>query len=251
MTHPVNLTDLLQAIGHGNLNFQHLDNCLESIKAKQGVTMVTFGTHAITPGSAATSCDPHGIIIWVDRDLYQQRFQALQRGEGQTYGQLQVQLNEALSLLREAQRYVQYRLDYTECDARIVMGLIYDIESALAGKLSAPMAVTETIRTAPERIWLQVGDEAHYSSEPFPSNTESVTWCRDSVTGCEVPYVRADLLATSFLFDPMTAAETIHPDRNEIIELIDVLKNTHAASLTNLDMLASAILAAGFKRGAA
>ena len=33
-------------------------------------------------------------------------------------------------------------------------------------------------------------------------------------------------------------------------ELIDVLKGTHAANLTNLDMLASAILAAGFSLGA-
>lgn len=39
------------------------------------------------------------------------------------------------------------------------------------------------------------------------------------------------------------------PIRTERDELIDVLKNTHAAHLTNLDMLASAILAAGFKRG--
>lgn len=102
MTNPVNLTDLLQAIGPGNLNFQQLDNCLESVKAKQGVAMVTFGTEAISPNDAATDDMPHGIIIWVDRDLYQQRFQALQRGEGQTYGQLQAQLNEALALLREA-----------------------------------------------------------------------------------------------------------------------------------------------------
>lgn len=42
---------------------------------------------------------------------------------------------EQASLLREAQRYVRYRLEYTECDARIVMGLIADIDEALAGKL--------------------------------------------------------------------------------------------------------------------
>lgn len=53
--------------------------------------------------------------------------------------------------------------------------------------------MSETIRTAPERVWLQVGDQAHYHSEPFPSDTGEVTWCADSVVGCEVPYVRADL----------------------------------------------------------
>ncbi|MFM1640935.1 DUF3850 domain-containing protein [Aeromonas salmonicida] len=41
-------------------------------------------------------------------------------------------------LLLEAQRYVRYRLEYTECDARIVMGLICDIDAALAGKLPEP-----------------------------------------------------------------------------------------------------------------
>lgn len=68
------------------------------------------------------------------------------------------------------------------------------IDAALAGKLPDPaMTVTETIRTAPERIWLQVGDQEHYHSEPFPIDTGEVTWCADSVVGCEVPYVRADL----------------------------------------------------------
>lgn len=102
MTHPVNLTDLLQAIGPGNLNFQQLDNCLENVRAKQGVTMVTFGTEAISPNDAAAADMPKCIIIWMDRDLYQQQLQALEHGEGQTYGQLQAQLNEALALLREA-----------------------------------------------------------------------------------------------------------------------------------------------------
>lgn len=98
-------------------------------------------------------------------------------------------------LLREAQRYVRYRLEYTECDARIVMGLINDIDALLADQLPNPaVTVTETIRTAPERIWLQVGDQSHYHSEPFPSDTSEVSWCADSVVGCEVPYVRADLV---------------------------------------------------------
>ncbi|MCX7132316.1 MazG-like family protein [Aeromonas sp.] len=68
------------------------------------------------------------------------------------------------------------------------------IDAALAGKLPGhAVSVTETIRTAPERIWLQVGDQEHYHSEPFPRDTGEVSWCADSVVGCEVPYVRADL----------------------------------------------------------
>lgn len=71
---------------------------------------------------------------------------------------------------------------------------MYDAISTMAGQRpKQSVAVTETIRTAPERIWLQVGDQAHYHSEPFPRDTSEVSWCADSVVGCEVPYVRADL----------------------------------------------------------
>jgi hypothetical protein len=72
---------------------------------------------------------------------------------------------------------------------------VSSIDSVLAGQLPDPaVTVTETIRTAPERIWLQVGDQLHYHSEPFPSDTSEVSWCANSVMACEVPYVRADLL---------------------------------------------------------
>lgn len=79
-------------------------------------------------------------------------------------------------------------------DLPVVDAFLERIEAALAGKIPAPsVTVTETIRTAPERIWLQVGDQSHYHSEPFPSDTSEVSWCADSVVACEVPYVRADL----------------------------------------------------------
>lgn len=71
---------------------------------------------------------------------------------------------------------------------------MYDAIATMAGQRpKQSVAVTETIRTAPERIWLQVGDQSHYHSEPFPEHHDEVTWCADSVVACEVPYVRADL----------------------------------------------------------
>jgi len=80
-------------------------------------------------------------------------------------------------------------------DLPVVDAFLERIEAALAGKIPAPaVTITETIRTAPERIWLQVGDQLHYHSEPFPSDTSEVSWCANSVMACEVPYVRADLL---------------------------------------------------------
>lgn len=50
------------------------------------------------------------------------------------------------------------------------------------------------VSSAPERIWLQVGDD-DYSADPFPYE-EEVTWCSQSAVKSEVAYVRADLAAT-------------------------------------------------------
>ena len=96
--------------------------------------------------------------------------------------------------MRRARRYVS-PLSCPESEIQIVQSIVSSIDSVLAGQLPDPaVTVTETIRTAPERIWLQVGDQSHYHSEPFPSDTSEVSWCADSVIACEVPYVRADLL---------------------------------------------------------
>ncbi|WP_323905953.1 hypothetical protein [Aeromonas caviae] len=71
---------------------------------------------------------------------------------------------------------------------------MYDAISTMAGQQpKQSVAVTETIRTAPERIWLQVGDQASDGDYQFPEHHDEVSWCADSVVACEVPYVRADL----------------------------------------------------------
>ena len=102
-------------------------------------------------------------------------------------------------LLRRARRYVS-PLSCPESEIQIVQSIVSSIDSVLAGQLPDPaVTVTETIRTAPERIWLQVGDQSHYHSEPFPSDTSEVSWCADSVIACEVPYVRADIAAPAVL----------------------------------------------------
>lgn len=76
-----------------------------------------------------------------------------------------------------------------------VKAWMFEAQEALAGKLPYPaMTVTETIRTAPERIWLQVGDMPGDSDHPFPDDHEGVSWCDERVMPCKVPYVRADLV---------------------------------------------------------
>lgn len=66
------------------------------------------------------------------------------------------------------------------------------IAKTASAKPVQSVTVTKTILTAPERIWLQVGDQSHYHSEQFPTDTSEVSWCADSVMACEVPYVRED-----------------------------------------------------------
>lgn len=69
-------------------------------------------------------------------------------------------------------------------------------EQLAAPAAPAPVAgdaVSEMVRTAPKRIYLQVADE-DYSHESFPHDSEDqVTWCASSCVECEVEYVRADL----------------------------------------------------------
>lgn len=97
-------------------------------------------------------------------------------------------------LLRDLHGYIGSSIPQTISEHYRGCDLLDRIDDLLAGQLPDPaVTVTETIRTAPERIWLQIGDQSHYHSEPFPSDTSEVSWCPDSVTGCEVPYVRADL----------------------------------------------------------
>lgn len=86
--------------------------------------------------------------------------------------ELEAQGRVMAELLREAQRYVRYRLEYTECDARIVMGLICDIDAALAGNL--PSHVPEGWQLVPVEPTPEMEDQggiAYWSGE---SNSESI-----------------------------------------------------------------------------
>ncbi|WP_323936770.1 hypothetical protein [Aeromonas caviae] len=121
------------------------------------------------------------------------------------HDQVQSRMKAALDFVRDSEPVLREAMDAFnwECggvgedEAR---ALHNRIDALLADQLPSPtVTITETIRTAPERIWLQVGDQSHYHSEPFPSDTSEVSWCADSVIACEVPYVRADLAAPAVL----------------------------------------------------
>ncbi|NIR52904.1 hypothetical protein GWO43_30250 [candidate division KSB1 bacterium] len=58
------------------------------------------------------------------------------------------------------------------------------------------MGKKKAIKTAPERIWLQISDDLNDFNEAFPPSREGITWCEDQVQNCEVEYIRADLAQT-------------------------------------------------------
>src|SRR5690606_41514957 len=79
-------------------------------------------------------------------------------------------------------------------------------------------------------IWLQVGDQEHYHSEPFPRDTSEVSWCADSVVGCEVPYVRADLVATT-PEQAKSEKRTVTITGKGLLELVDFTCPDHETDL--------------------
>lgn len=139
-------------------------------------------------------------------------------------------------LLREANDSVYFHLESPDSrlsgeEAGKLIALTERIADALAGKLPDPaVTVTETIRTAPERIWLQVGDQEHYHCEPFPRDTSEVSWCADSVVGCEVPYVRADLAATT-PEQAKSEKRTVTISGKGLLELVDFTCPDHETDL--------------------
>ncbi|MGS3177826.1 hypothetical protein ACB265_00105 [Aeromonas dhakensis] len=140
------------------------------------------------------------------------------------YRELQEQHDALQSKYKAAQNLVRDIVGFDrELEGDDGIGTMADrIDALLADKLPDPAAtVTETIRTAPERIWLQVGDQGHYHSEPFPLDTSEVSWCADSVVGCEVPYVRADL-----------AGHVVSQPLGLLIQMTDILKMCRSALIT-------------------
>lgn len=114
----------------------------------------------------------------------------------QDYRELQAQHNALQSKYRAAQNLVRDIVGFDrELEGDDGIGTMADrIDALLADQLPSPtVTITETIRTAPERIWLQVGDQASDGDYQFPEHHDEVSWCADSVVACEVPYVRADL----------------------------------------------------------
>ena len=68
----------------------------------------------------------------------------------------------------------------------------------------------KTTETAPKRIWLQVdtGAMPDARDEPFPADSEGVTWQDEEIGGVEVEYVRADLVRAAMPVNWMDEPES-------------------------------------------
>ena len=93
-------------------------------------------------------------------------------------------------------------------------------------EVSDPVAIP----TAPEKIWLNIGDTdlAEIKENNWQWNELSeITWCQDKIDQCDIPYIRADLAYTS---PPNQSAKIAELEAeiarlNAIIEDIKVIDN--------------------------
>ena len=84
------------------------------------------------------------------------------------------------------------------------------ILARIDAELGKLMVVSEMVRTAPERIWLQVSDEPADIDDPFPRPiTDEMTWSTGQCVACEVEYVRADLSPTPAIPENMVLVPVI------------------------------------------
>jgi hypothetical protein len=63
---------LLQNFDPLDLKVQFLNECMSNINAGKKKTKVTFETNALTPNDLVGETEPFGIIIWIDKEKWQQ-----------------------------------------------------------------------------------------------------------------------------------------------------------------------------------
>lgn len=102
MSITVSITELLQAVGSENIRFQSLSTAMEKASLKNGVTVISFATDAISPTDFVMGGGPSGIVVWVDQQLLRERLEELKQGNHVTYGKLLQQRDELLAALEQA-----------------------------------------------------------------------------------------------------------------------------------------------------
>lgn len=72
----------------------------------------------------------------------------------------------------------------------------------------------DNLKTWPERIWLQHGEEEVPDFEARYVGIEDMTWCHDKMDGADVEYVRADRITEL----ERQNAETVNALQNLVVE---------------------------------
>jgi hypothetical protein len=89
--------------------------------------------------------------------------------------------------------YFVFLSDYPE-EGCMPLGATADLERLFLERVENEPAV---VRTAPQRIWLQVSDDASHMHTDFPRSPDGdeITWSPSQTLDCEVEYLRVDLAA--------------------------------------------------------
>ena len=89
----------------------------------------------------------------------------------------------------------------------------------------------------PPMIWLQIdteGDNEADRDEPMPEDAlDNVTWCRDSIGGVEVEYVRADLVRAAM---PINVTDDGDPELQRLAEVLGMTANTYSTPSFSLTL---------------
>ena len=85
-----------------------------------------------------------------------------------------------------------------------------------------------TIKTAPERIWLQLGDDPEAARCNF-SELAEVTWSAGQETQVCIEYVRADLVRAAM---PINATDDGDPELQRLAEVLGMTANTELSRVT-------------------
>ena len=75
----IGISELVATIGDENIQFQNLDQAIDSINMREGVTKITFGTpQRIDLGGTKML----GLVLWVDRSVAAEAMQTLRKRQG-------------------------------------------------------------------------------------------------------------------------------------------------------------------------
>lgn len=75
------LSELISKIGNENIGFQMLHNCMTNIRQAKKHATISFQTDSLTATDVARSTGKVGLIVWVDRDVFDNSLKELKEND--------------------------------------------------------------------------------------------------------------------------------------------------------------------------